>query len=695
MADEWFSARELAGLSGLPGTVQGVISRAKKEAWTSRPRKGRGGGQEYHISSLPLATRQAIIAKAVAELSASAPAMYEDHEDTVTSIEVHDGLQWYEPDMDLALWRYSIIKPALHQPSGAGRKLAVDIICQTSYPKHNNPAQIVTPSRATVYNWINLAERGGVAALANKARADHGMKRVRITRRWDAASPLDGVARQKIEEELVRYIRSLWASGAAGWRQVQRLASVKLLTLSRAHGWDASPDDCVVSRQQIEKERVYQIVHVHDHDAKRWHDRYMPRVKRRRDGLRPGDLVFADVHPLDIALRRPDGSGMVYLRGISWQDAVSNAIYITWVLLEKREGIRREHVAQSFASMCSRSPWGMPRMLYYDNGSEYQWRDMMDGFFMLSRVLGCDFSAEPMCDEMRQRLAQDAIITAQPYNAAAKSIEGIFGVLEQQYFSQIEGWVAGDRTRKKTQNVGAAPRPFPGTMESLTGQLDLMLRAYHNTPQCGLLNNKSPNQILQQHANAGHQATRVREEALLLAFAELYQPVVRQGRVRVNGRDYRHEALFARSGKLNVRVARHDPRFAFVFDGDRLLCVAAEDRPWHILDPRGAQAADQRKQAARRQIAQMRQHCDALVLVDEHAEALKHYEITPNIPDGDEIELNQQVTGMVEALEAAVREEIAGRTADNSSGSSLQQWAIVDEELEKARAELRAEEGKA
>ncbi len=57
---EWFPASELAKLDSMPDTVQGVLLRAKKEGWTSRPRKGRGGGKEFHISSLPPETQRAL-----------------------------------------------------------------------------------------------------------------------------------------------------------------------------------------------------------------------------------------------------------------------------------------------------------------------------------------------------------------------------------------------------------------------------------------------------------------------------------------------------------------------------------------------------------------------------------------------------------------------------------------------------------
>lgn len=55
---EWFSAQDLAGLTGLPKTPQGMNTKAKEQNWQSRPRQGKGGGKEYHISVLPESIRQ-------------------------------------------------------------------------------------------------------------------------------------------------------------------------------------------------------------------------------------------------------------------------------------------------------------------------------------------------------------------------------------------------------------------------------------------------------------------------------------------------------------------------------------------------------------------------------------------------------------------------------------------------------------
>jgi hypothetical protein len=52
-SEEWYPASHLAGLPGLPQTYRGVKRRADTCGWKARKRQQRGGGAEYHISSLP------------------------------------------------------------------------------------------------------------------------------------------------------------------------------------------------------------------------------------------------------------------------------------------------------------------------------------------------------------------------------------------------------------------------------------------------------------------------------------------------------------------------------------------------------------------------------------------------------------------------------------------------------------------
>ena len=56
----WFSAQELAGLSGMPATDSAVMRAAKKNFWANR-RKLRGKGFEYALTALPAETQKQIL----------------------------------------------------------------------------------------------------------------------------------------------------------------------------------------------------------------------------------------------------------------------------------------------------------------------------------------------------------------------------------------------------------------------------------------------------------------------------------------------------------------------------------------------------------------------------------------------------------------------------------------------------------
>lgn len=63
----WLTARELAGLPGLPSTEFGTRKKLAKLQIATRPRPGRGGGLEFDCSALPEETRKAIMINKIAD----------------------------------------------------------------------------------------------------------------------------------------------------------------------------------------------------------------------------------------------------------------------------------------------------------------------------------------------------------------------------------------------------------------------------------------------------------------------------------------------------------------------------------------------------------------------------------------------------------------------------------------------------
>ncbi len=51
---EWYAAKDLVGIAGLPSSTQGINLMARRDGWEQRRRQGvQGKALEYHIRSLP------------------------------------------------------------------------------------------------------------------------------------------------------------------------------------------------------------------------------------------------------------------------------------------------------------------------------------------------------------------------------------------------------------------------------------------------------------------------------------------------------------------------------------------------------------------------------------------------------------------------------------------------------------------
>lgn len=681
--DGHVSAKELAELAG-------ISDRAARTAFAD----GQFRKHSLNIIEVSGAGRNGVIR--VAPISDLPPSLYEKARAIIGTREISQNTAVSLPDtgsalhetgerMTLALWRLELIQPALaHDRGSSARKSAAREIVG----RHRQPdGRLKTVSERTIYNWIKRYEDGGIAALANKPSNAKAQPRVLITRKWDQAVRLPDAVKREIAEDLQRYIRSLWSNGTAGWRHVCQLSSAKLMELTSDAGWNTEDLHavCDVNRSLAERARQYGVVAVHDKDAKAYFDKFLPRVSRNRYGLRPMDIVVGDVHHIDIYVRRSDGT-MATPKAIVWHDIATNRLYWTLVLLDKGQNVRREHVAASFASMCSQ--WGLPKRLYLDNGSEYNWAEMLNGFYELARMAGeiAEFTVGLMDAEPGLRKAMGAVrqgvgkvIRARPYNAPAKPIEGQFSNIEQFYLSAVDGWIGGNRMKSKTKNVGKAPEPFPGDWPAFHETIANVLAYYHATPQRGALNGKSPNDALQAAIDDGWAGiTQVEEKALLLAFANEKTCSVDRGRITWDGEYYADELLRYSGRKLRVRIAKHHPDQAFVFDGDRLIATAERDSSFGFLSPAGAREQARRAKIMRREISAMKRDCDRLDLIDE----MNRFTATrakPVSPTAQRIEVTGEVSAMITETKKFEHRQSQKAVAATSSKPLKNQWGVEDE----------------
>lgn len=565
-----------------------------------------------------------------------------------------------------ALRRYHIIAPLLE-----GRLATRAAVAQQA------AAHGVTA--ATLYRWAAAYRAGGVDALVPRPRRDAGRARVLLSGAIEQALDRTGAtaeARAALARSAAEAIRGLWAQqGLRSWRQVRELAQPVVMRALEAAG--VPPREARrlarLPRRTIEGERRYGLIALAERDAKAFYERVCTSVRRSRRDLRPGEVVFGDISPADIPVRRPDGS-IAYARLIAWRDAATNMMHVTGHLAERGGDVRREHVALAFAAMCAEAPWGLPQRLYLDNGREYRWEQMIEAWRLLARLSGGRFlgawHAETLDDVGR-------IWRSEPYRPRGKLIEGGFAQL-LWCLSWHPSFAGSDRLVKKTRALG---RPVePTDVADLRRMIADAIAAYHAIPQDGHLDGRSPAEAMAAFQAAGFQPVHAEPEVLAFAFGVTERRRVVAGCVTCEGVRYYHPDLVGWTGEiLPVRFARHAPEHAIVLHprSHAVLCVAAPLPTYDFADPEGARAAARLAANARRAVSVMRGQVAWLEpreLMRELAEMSGVQEVIAHAERHRRtVTLSGEAAELLERSRRAVQEAIEA-AAPRGKGAALPQW---------------------
>lgn len=664
----WIASETLAQLAGISERKsRAALERARNGAeWRGHPLStrqihGRGGKSGYRllvaIESLP-SDIQARFRALPSESQIECAFIFEDESSASVEAPEQCGRKGpvVNPSMEAlcAQLLLNALRPILaiekHQP---GRGSAIRQSAEHEYLSPDG--ERIKFSEKQLRRALEKYERHGAIGLFRKERADKSIKRVAVTRTFDDLCPLDTSIKNEIGARLVVYIKSLWSSGKMSWPEVARLAQTYLLEDARESGWPAADlKACIVSRRLVDLYKDFQAVAVAENDAKGHHDKVVPRAKRHRDGMLPGDVVVGDVHPIDIAVRRLDGS-IAYPRAIAWLDVATNRLHLTLILLEKNEGVNREHVALSFIRMCA--VFGLPKTIYLDNGSEFSWTQMLDGFKELARLTAAInvLQEGDLSEDESIRSAIRSVIRARPYAAQSKPIEGIFAVIESGPLAKIPGWVGGNRMSKKTHNVGREPKPYPGTFAEFCKDVETAIDWYHSKPQKkqASLKGRSPAEAYGEFIAEGWAKTAVDEKTLMVAFASEESRIPDRGYVQWHGATFYHDDLLPYTGRsIAVRVMALDSRFLFAFDGEQMICAAEPAKTFAFTDPRGAREQAHRAKRLRRYIGDMRSAVGRLDLVAEMRRDMAHRSGMPEAPIGTVISVTPKMQQILAAIDA-------------------------------------------
>lgn len=408
---EWFSAAEIAGLPGLPETKSGVLFKIERERWTGRKRQGRGGGREYHITSLPPATQAHLLLRDHAKPTAQTkPAPIPSQPPLPVSAENSRPPQTETETNRQArresLWRlYEKVSKA-HKDEAARRLSivkAVQALINQGIPmlqaREKIAAEIET-SAATIYRWqkrlIGLDSGDWLPALV----PDYGA---------------GGARHAEISPEAWDYFKSdyLRLEKPAAKACYARLKQASLHNVDRETGelWKV-PDLATLVRKLHREIPAGAIVLARE--GREAAMRAIPAQQRDHSVFHALEAVNADGHKFDVRIEWPDGSkGRPMM--ISWQDVYSGKILA--YRIDKTENA--DAIRLAFGDLVQE--FGIPEIAYLDNGRAFASKWITGGSSTRYRF---KIKPEDPIGVMTQMGVQTHWTT--PYHGQAKPIERAF-----------------------------------------------------------------------------------------------------------------------------------------------------------------------------------------------------------------------------------------------------------------------------
>lgn len=389
----WFTAGELAEmkLPGLATTKRGVLNIAERQGWAtyrngsgescSRPRQGRGGGVEYHVSLLPEMAR--------AKLSKARPAKVE-------KVERDSALLRYErlPQSlkDEALRRLKVIQRVeTLQRDGLTKTKAVEYAAQEVIREARAAGEKPSVSERTIHAWFQLVlgveTHHRVAYLAPSYAGKASTVQCPVDA-WEAYK--------------TAYCRLEKPTHARCYAELQRLAANK--------GWTLPSAKYFARRIEKEIPRDTLVLLREGPKAVRHTFAY---ADRTREGLYPHRVANLDGHLWDVQVEWEDGTvGRPY--SLAVQDIASGM-----PLAVRFDRTLNHHIVRLALGDTFRD-FGLVERLIMDNGTENQAKQISGG---IPRMRGKAVEEEP--SGLLQILGIEAVF-ATPYWGQAKPVERMF-----------------------------------------------------------------------------------------------------------------------------------------------------------------------------------------------------------------------------------------------------------------------------
>ena len=438
--------------------------------------------------------------------------------------------------------------------------------------------------RSTVARWVRDYTRDGVAGLA-KRRGRPAGDTICISQAFDQAfrdAGGTGEQLQSIRNYVVGTIKSVFASPASnsGKKHCILLIEEALLAYCEAFGWNVKSEAIAISSKLINEHwKDYSLINIFLHDARGFRNQ-APGIRRTKEGLRPMDVVFSDVKYLRWRIRGEDGI-LYRVAKIAFFDVATSRLRQDLLLLNrprlKRDDVSSEDIIKAYSDMACHPEWGVPEVLYIDNGANYNL--VAD----LHRIIARHREGVPT-----------PVLRAAPWHPETKPIEGAFAVFQHCAEAQIAGFAGFDKRRTWCDNLAEVDAGvYPGTWEEFQEEFRSAADLFHELPFRG---GPTRSDLYRMAVQAGHRARVQCPRYLAALYGELTERTICKGAVSVGGSKFTCDSVVEAPGKSKAELIIPPGRGADPIH----LChnnvsPMMRDNPFRYLDPAGRVEAKRRR----------------------------------------------------------------------------------------------------
>lgn len=579
----WLTARELAGMPGMPSAEFRTREKLKRLGTPSRTRAGRegGGGMEYDCSALPAETRAAITARSISEAGALA----------LVQVEPAPVRSFAPPAKPLPDELMPV--PSRRPPSIADKAVA-DARVQLVNMLHDLvPLHGIKKACTILAGQIAISDADSnlvALARASNQRARGDMVSARTLERWVGQHRASGwwgllpvvaeVAPVVTLDEDVARVIGLYHSVDARFRKLTRAA----LQVTKDLGRDVDTAQALYARARRALDKLGQSAEFSVGLIKARHtgserDAKLPFKKRATEDLDPTDVYVVDGHTFKAKVRHPEHGAPFapeFTAVLSW----STRKIVGWSV-----SLSETTVAVGDALRHAIATHGIPAVVYSDNGSGETGKALDCPVVGIMHRLGVDhrtgIPGKPQARGVIERSWQThAINCARQFGSyQGKDVDGgTFRKVAAELAKEQRAVRRAEQTGEVIKLSNKAP-----TWKQFLDAIVKMVDEYNTEHRHRSLPKRADGKHMTPAEAWDHMADPALQVMPTLSEArDLFMPAMlrtaKRGQVLLNNHEYQAPELMRRDidgREVSVRYDIHDPSYVLIYTVDgEYVCEA-------------------------------------------------------------------------------------------------------------------------